>query len=51
MLVLIYLLGLVAWAVPTVAAVWFLLAFREIHREIRTIRRYLKEIHERMPRQ
>lgn len=44
---LLYLLGMLAWLVPTAAGVWYLLAFHEIRQEVRMIRRYLQEIHER----
>jgi len=44
---LLYFLGFLAWAVPTAAGIWYLLAFRDIQREIRAIRRYLQDLHER----
>lgn len=48
-MILLYLLGFLAWAMPTLAAVWYLMTFRDIHREVRLIRRYLQDLHERAP--
>lgn len=45
--VLLYLLGILAWILPTAAAIWYLLAFREMQQEVKTIRRYLQEMHDR----
>lgn len=44
------LLGLIAWIVPTIAGVWYLLTFRVIRDEIRLIRRYIQLLHERESR-
>lgn len=46
-MVFIYVLGFVAWAVPMAAAGWYLMTFRDIHRELKLIRRYLQDLHER----
>ncbi len=42
-----FLLGLIAWVVPTIAGVWYLLTFREMRDEIKLIRRYLQAWYER----
>jgi len=44
---LLVVLGFIAWIVPTLAGIWYLMAFRELRDEIRTIRRYLQAIHEK----
>lgn len=45
---LMLLLAVVAWVVPTVAGVWYLLTFREMRDEIKLIRRYLQSLHDRL---
>lgn len=40
------LFGVIAWLVPTLAGIWFLIAFKEMRDEIKTIRRYLQAIHD-----
>lgn len=44
---LIVLVGIIGWVVPTLAGIWFLVAFREMRDEIRTIRRYLQALYEK----
>lgn len=46
----LYLLGFISWAVPTVAGVWYLVKFRELHAEVQLIRRYLQEMHQHQVR-
>lgn len=43
---LMLLLAVVAWIVPTVVGVWYLLTFREMRDEIKLIRRYLQSLHD-----
>jgi hypothetical protein len=45
--VLLVLIGIVAWLVPTLAGLWFLAAFKEMKDEIRTIRRYMQALYEK----
>lgn len=40
-------LGFLAWLVPTIAGIWYLMTFREIRDEIKLIRRYLQMMSER----
>lgn len=47
MKLLLFLGGLVAWGVPTAAGIWYLVTFREVRDELKTIRRYLQAIYER----
>lgn len=44
-MILLYLLGFLAWAVPTAAGIWYLVLFREIHQEVKIMRRYLQSLH------
>lgn len=46
-LYLMMLIAVLAWAVPTLAGIWYLITFREMRDEIRTIRRYLQALHDR----
>lgn len=42
------LLGWVIWLSSFLVGFWFLRTFREIHHELRTIRRYLQSLHDHL---
>lgn len=44
---LMVVLGFIAWLVPTVAGVWYLVTFKEMRDELRTIRRYLQALYDK----
>lgn len=45
------LFGLLGWLVTIAATLWYLRTLKQMHEEMRTIRRYLQAIYERMERQ